>query len=186
MSKSLQDQLLGAGLVDKKKAKQISKQKHKQRKVQQKTKEVAVNEAQELAEKARKEKHEKDLQLNLQRKEEAERKAIQAQIIQLINLNKLDRRSGDVAFNFSDGKSVKKIMVTNEISDRLSNGRLCIAKLGEKYEVIARPVVDKILERDQACIIVDNYNANQADNVEEESEEDDYYAQFEIPDDLMW
>ena len=48
---SLQDQLLKAGLVDKKKASKAKKQKHKQSKVKQKNKIEAVDEAKVAAEK---------------------------------------------------------------------------------------------------------------------------------------
>ena len=114
-------------------------------------------------------------------------KAIAAQIIQLINLNKLDRR-GDVEFNFSDGKAIKKIHVSQKISDEVSRGRLCIARLGESYEVVPKPVADKIRERDDETVVVYNQSsAVSSSEVEAEtSADDDHYAQFEIPDDLMW
>ena len=53
MGLSLQDQLLKAGLTDKKKANQIKKQKHKQVKAQQKHKVAADNESKRLANEAR-------------------------------------------------------------------------------------------------------------------------------------
>jgi len=187
MSISLQDQLLGAGLVDKKKAKNISKQKKKQKNVDRRSKEENVSEAQQLAQKTRDDKLAKDRELNQQRKAEADRKAIAAQIIQLINLNKLDRR-GDVEFNFSDGKAIKKIHVSQKISDEVSRGRLCIARLGESYEVVPKPVADKIRERDDETVVVYNQSSavSNAAAQTETSADDDHYAQFEIPDDLMW
>jgi len=187
MSISLQDQLLGAGLVDKKKAKTISKQKKKQKNVDRRSKDDNVSEAQQLAQKTRDEKLAKDRELNQQRKAQADRKAIAAQIIQLINLNKLDRR-GDVDFNFSDGTAIKKIHVSQKISDEVSRGRLCIVRLGESYEVVPKPVADKIRERDEETVVLYNQSrAAQGAEVETEtSADDDHYAQFEIPDDLMW
>lgn len=187
MSISLQDQLLGAGLVDKKKAKNISKQKKKQKNVDRRSKEENVSEAQQLAQKTREEKLAKDRELNQQRKAEADRKAIAAQIIQLINLNKLDRR-GDVEFNFSDGKAIKKIHINQKVSDGISRGLLCIARLGEGYEVVPKPVADKIRERDDETVVLYSQSkaALSAEPEAEASADDDYYAQFEIPDDLMW
>lgn len=189
MSISLQDQLLGAGLVDKKKAKTISKQKKKQKNVDRRSKDEVVSETQQLVQQSREEKLLKDRELNQQRKAEADRKAIAAQIIQLINLNKLDRR-GDVDFNFSDGKSIKKISVSQKISDEISRGRLCIARLGESYEVVPKPVADKIRERDETTIVLYNPSAAASRHepaVEAEADSDeDFYSQFEIPDDMMW
>ncbi|GLS25108.1 DUF2058 domain-containing protein [Marinibactrum halimedae] len=191
MSKSLQDQLLGAGLVDKKKAKQITKEKKKQKNVERRSKEQSIPEAQQAAEAARLAKQEKDRQLNQQKNAEAERKAIAAQVIQLVQMNRIDKGNGDVEFNFTDDKTIKRILLTAKMSDQVTRGVLCIARLGENYEVIPRPVADKIRERDESTVLV--YNTKQAladapadvDSVEEDSDEA-YYAQFEIPDDLMW
>ncbi len=182
---SLQDQLLGAGLVDKKKAKSISRQKKKQKNVQRRSKEDVVSEAQLLAQQTREKKLVKDRELNQKRKEEADRKAIAAQIIQLINLNKLNRQGGEIDFNFTDGSTIKKLLVTQEISKQLARGRLCVAKLGEAYEIVPKPVADKVRERDEAVIVV--YNQLNVEGSDSGSEgDDDHYAQFEIPDDLMW
>jgi len=187
MSISLQDQLLGAGLVDKKKANTISKQKKKQKNVDRRSKDENISEAQQLAQKTRDDKLAKDRELNQQRKAEADRKAIAAQIIQLINLNKVGKR-GDVDFNFSDGKSIKKINVSQKISDEVSRGRLCIVRLGESYEVVPKPVADKIRERDEDTVVVYNQSSTlqSVDAGAEVGADDDHYAQFEIPDDLMW
>lgn len=187
MSISLQDQLLGAGLVDKKKAKTVSKQKKKQKNVERRSKEDTTTEAQQLVQKTREEKLAKDRELNQQRKAEADRKAVAAQIIQLITLNKVDRR-GDIEFNFSDGKLIKKLHVGQKISDDISRGRLCVARLGDGYEVVPTPVADKIRERDLEVVVVYNQSAMAKSNEVggEPDADEDHYAQFEIPDDLMW
>jgi len=53
------------------------------------------------------------------------------------------------------------------------------------YRVIPKPIAEKISERDSAAIIVANTpDANKSDS--QQQADDDYYAQFEIPDDLMW
>ena len=89
MSNSLFDQLKKAGLVDEKKAKTVQKEKYKTQKQQLKQqKGDAVDEAKVQAQKAQAEKAERDRQLNQQRKEEAERRAIAAQIKQLIETNR--------------------------------------------------------------------------------------------------
>ena len=72
---SLQEQLLKAGLADEKKAREVRNEKRKQRKQQPKGA-TTVNEAEERARKARQEKAERDRQLNLERKKEAEKKQV--------------------------------------------------------------------------------------------------------------
>ncbi len=182
MSKSsLQDQLLKMGLTDKKKAKQAEKHVKKQKKVQRKT--GAEDETKLRAEQARKEKADRDRELNLQKKAEEEKKAIQAQVKQLIEMNRLgDEVKGDVPHNFVLDKKVKKINVTAKISDQLAKGRLAIAELEGTFELIPPKVAEKILQREADWPIVLNEKAPDTGD----EEEDDPYADFQIPDDLMW
>ncbi|MEP0001548.1 DUF2058 family protein, partial [Marinobacter sp.] len=107
---SLQDQLLKAGLADEKKAKAIRNEKHKKRKQQPKGA-VEVNEAEIRARQAREEKAERDRQLNLERQKQAEKKAIQAQIRQLVETNRLDRSRGETSYQFVHDKKIKKLFV---------------------------------------------------------------------------
>ncbi len=71
---SLQDQLLQAGLVDKKKAKQVGKEQRKEAKVRHKG-QSQPDENKEQAKRALLEKTERDRQLNKQQQAEADRKA---------------------------------------------------------------------------------------------------------------
>jgi uncharacterized protein len=177
---SLQDQLLKAGLVDAKKAKKNQKDKRKATKVQKKSKQDVVDENKLQAQKTRDEKAARDRELNAQRQAEAERKAIVAQIKQLIQMNVQSKGHGDIAYNFTDGKQIKKIYVNAAVQKLLTRGRLAIAKLGEGYELVPTPVADKIAERDDSFIV--SVAEVTADTVDEE----DPYADYQIPDDLMW
>ncbi len=198
MANSLQDQLMGAGLIDSKKAKKISKENRKQKKVQKKSKDNSLSEAQLAAQKVQQEKLKRDQELNQQRNAEAEKKSIAAQISQLVNHYKLDRKKGDTDYNFSDNAVIKKILVSSEIANEIARGRLCVVRIGETYEVIPKPIADKIRERDSEAIVVHNQkpdtgsaitadtNSNDPSNSGTEQSDEDYYAQFEIPDDLVW
>lgn len=178
---SLQDQLLKAGLVDSKKAKQVSKDKRKQQKVQKKSKTSVESEAKVAAAQAKAEKQQRDRELNEQRKVEADAKAIAAQVKQLIQTNSVAKGSGDnlLGYNFSDGKQIKKIYVDGRIQGQLERGQLAIVKLDDDYQLVPAPVADKISERDAQCV-VSQQQATQVDD------EDDPYADYQIPDDLMW
>ena len=176
---SLQDQLLKAGLADEKKAKAIRSEKRKKRKQQPKGA-VEVNEAETRARQAREEKAERDRQLNLERQRAAEKKAIQAQIRQLVETNRLDRSRGETSYQFVDGKKIKKILVNEQMVDQLSRGRLAIVALGDNYEIVPDRVARKIMERDESAII------SMHDRKQDDAGEDDPYAGYEIPDDLMW
>jgi hypothetical protein len=176
---SLQEQLMKAGLADEKKAKAIRNEKRKQRKQQPKGA-AQVNEAEERARKARQEQAERDRQLNLARQQEAQKKAIQAQIRQLIETNRLDRSRGETSYQFVDGKKIKKILVNDTMVDQLSRGRLAVVRLGDGYDVVPDQVARKIMERDEGAVVVLH------DRKQDDQGEDDPYAGYEIPDDLMW
>lgn len=182
MAKSLQEQLLGAGIVDAKKAKQVKQEKRKQNKQnkQRPKGEQVKTEAQQWAEQSRAEKVEKDKALNRQREDEALKKAIAAQIKQLIERHRLDRKGGEEGYQFADGSVIKKVYVTAQQFNLLVNGRLAVVRLGEGYELVPKPVAEKIQERDAEAVVV--LNAAQADAVDE----DDPYKDYVIPDDLMW
>ncbi|OOZ41428.1 nucleoprotein/polynucleotide-associated enzyme [Solemya pervernicosa gill symbiont] len=180
MGNSLQDQLLKAGAVSKKKAHQATKSKQKKTKLKQKQKVEDVNDTKIAAERAQREKAERDRQLNLQRKAEAEQKAVTAQIRQLIESNRLELGEGEIAYSFTDESKIKQLYVNESQQRQLGKGRLAIIKLDERFELVPTPVAEKISLRDKSYIIQINESQPQ------ETDEDDPYAEFEIPDDLMW
>ncbi len=185
---TLQDQLQKAGLIDAKKAKKAEKEKRKTAKVQRHSKEQVIDAARVSAEQARAEKVRRDRELNAERDAAAAKKALTAQIAQLIDMNRQANVSagaaGDIAYNFTDGTKIKKIYVSADIQRQLSRGRLAIVKLQERYELVPAGVADKIASRDASYIIAQNSKEKAA--AQEGAGEDDPYADFKIPDDLMW
>lgn len=179
---SLQDQLLKAGLIDAKKAKQANKEKRKETNVARRSNEEKVDEIKQSAEQARAEKAERDRVLNRQRDEELKQKAIAAQIKQLIENHRQAKGAGerDVEYNFTDGKLIKKIRVSKTVREQIVRGVLAVVRLGEGYELVPRIVADKIAQRDQNAVIVANTKSAQ------QLDEDDPYKDYVIPDDLMW
>ncbi|WP_111980046.1 DUF2058 domain-containing protein [Algibacillus agarilyticus] len=169
---SLQDQLLKAGLVNEKKVNKAKKSSKKSRSLRKEVK-AATEEAKasQLA---------KDKAANQKIKQEAEKKALAAQIKQLINLNAINLSESTIEYRFTDENLVKTVLVNDLQQKQLANGLLCIAKLNETYKVIPSAVADKIIQRDDSYIVVLNQKS------EEQLEEDDPYADFQVPDDLMW
>lgn len=179
---SLQDQLLKAGLIDNKKAKQANKEKRKETNVARRSNEEKVDEIKQSAEQARLEKAERDRELNRQRDLELQQKAIAAQIKQLIENHRQKKGAGegDVEYNFTDGKLIKKMRVSPLVLEQIARGLLAVVKLGESYELVPRIVADKIAQRDEKYVVVAN---TKQDN---KVDEDDPYKDYIIPDDLMW
>ena len=180
MAGSLQDQLLKAGLADKNKAKQIKKEKTKQVQQQRKSKQGVVDENKQQLQQIRQQKQQRDRRLNEQRKAEADKKAIAAQVKQLIEVNCLSRQGAELDYNFTDNKKIKKILVDSTMLEQLSRGQLAIVSLNDKYEVVPAIVAEKIQQRLPERVIVANKNANH------DVDKDDPYADYQIPDDLMW
>ena len=179
MANSLHEQLLKAGLTDKKKVSKAKKAKQRQEKEQRHGKQKQEDEAVRLARLAKARDAERDRELNRKRNEEAERKAITAQIRQLIEMNRLPLEDGEIAYHFSDAGKVQRVYVTEKQHGQLSRSQLAIVKLDNRYEVVPAGVAEKISLRDVACVIVHN-------EVERRDNEDDLYADFKVPDDLMW
>jgi uncharacterized protein YaiL (DUF2058 family) len=179
---SLQDQLLKAGLIDAKKARQANKEKRKETNVARRSSEEVVDEIKQSAEQVRLEKVERDRELNRQRDMELQQKAIAAQIKQLIENHRQSKGAGngDVEYNFTDGKLIKKMRVSPLVLEQVARGLLAVVKLGEGYELVPRIVADKIAQRDEKFVVVANIKT---DNT---VDEDDPYKDYVIPDDLMW
>ena len=180
MANSLQDQLLRAGAASKQQAQKVSTERRKLNKQKKKKGSAAqLSESSKRSQQLQAEKAARDRELNRQRQEVANNKAINAQIQQLIELNRLPREDSETAYNFVDGTIVRKIFVGPEMLAQLSRGGLAIAKLGKSYEVVPLVIADKIKERDPT-VIIKTQQTNDNDDA------DDPYADFQIPDDLLW
>jgi uncharacterized protein len=178
---SLQDQLLKSGLVSTAQAKSAKSDKHKQTQQQRKNNVTVVDEAKELVKKAQAEKAERDRELNQLIKQQEEQKHLIAQVKQLIELNKQPKDADGLAYHFNDNNKVKTLYVSEAMREQIIRGRLAIVKLGESYEVVSAEVAKKISLRDAASVIVHNEQcAIVVDN------KDDPYADYQIPDDLVW
>jgi uncharacterized protein YaiL (DUF2058 family) len=179
MANSFGDQFLKAGLVNKTRLSKAQKSKSRQEKLKQKQKIEVVDEAAVAARQAAAEKAARDRELNRRQKEEAEHRAVLAQVRQLVELNRVPRDDGEIGYNFQDGTAVRKIYVTATVHDKLARGLLAIARLDDRYEVIPAVVAEKIILRDASCIV-----SNETTRLE--AGEDDPYADYKVPDDLMW
>ena len=179
---SLQDQFLKSGLVDKKRVKKVNQEKRKQNKKLPKLAkgQVRVDQNKERVKEVLAERNAKDREMNKQKQLKADKKAIQAQIIQLIKAHAIEDDRGQVSYQFTDGNVIQKIYVSEVIQKQLSKGIVAIARLEDSYEVVPKIVAEKISQRDDTSIVVLN------DNTSSELDEDDPYADYQIPDDLMW
>ena len=176
---SLHEQLLKAGLVDKNKVKQAAHKQQQQKKVERRTGQESVDEARAAALELQRKNADKAREANAQRDAAANQKAIVAQIAQLLNNNRQPKGNGDIAYNFTHGSKIERIYVSAAVRDHLTAGRLVIVVLNGVVELVPRVIADKTAERDANLVVRVKKQATQV-------EEDDPYAAYQIPDDLMW
>ena len=175
---TLQEQMLKAGLVTSKNMAKVQRTAKKSR--------VQAREAREAVEENKKAQIERDKQLSEQQKQAALSKEYKAQVKQLIEMNRIVIAKGNIDFNFTDNNLIKKVVVDKATQTQLINGRLAIARLvtnsngDSEYAIIPAVVADKIAQRDESYIVLNSALS------EEVQDEDDPYADFKIPDDLMW
>jgi hypothetical protein len=183
MAGSLQDQLLKMGVVDKKKAKKVQQQKrqdvNKVRKAVKSGKQVKEESLKKELDQAEREKQQRDLALNKQRDEAFAKKALMAEVRQIIQQHNVEvSKDAEIAYNFTHESKIKKLYVEQEQQKQLTLGRLAIAFDGQKYSLIPDKIAEKIENRLPEMVI--------RVVVESESDESDPYADYQIPDDLMW
>ena len=185
MAGSLQDQLLKIGVVDKQKSKKVQHQQRKEgNKARQSVKSGKKVDSQTLVDPQQlaKERHDKkirDLELNKQRDAQRAEKAIVAEVQQIIRQHTVAiPKEADVAYNFTHQNKVKKIYVSEEQQQQLTLGQLAIAIIGERHILIPDKIAERIEARLPSSVI--------RIHPETISNGDDPYADYEIPDDLMW
>ncbi|NPA72853.1 MAG: DUF2058 domain-containing protein [Gammaproteobacteria bacterium] len=183
MAGSLFDQLKQAGLVDEKKAKKAKKEKYQQTKQKKgkKGQKHVLNESAKQAEEAAQQKKKRDQQLNLERKQAQEKRALQAELKQIIDSNIIKGFEGEVNYSFADGATVKNLHVNKKTHKGLVSGDIRLARFNGGVVLVPESVVERIHQRDAEVIIP---LAGTDDSISQADQ--DYYAQFEIPDDLVW
>jgi uncharacterized protein YaiL (DUF2058 family) len=156
---SLQEQLLKAGLVDDKKLARAEQEKNRRTSGKKGAQPDPVRQP------VQNKKAQRDRELNQKRQQEAQRKERAAQAKQLIDINKQDRSKGEQPYSFVYRGKVKKIYVTEAQRDQLVAGQLGIATCVTNEETF----------------LVDLGEPAKSD-----PGEDDPYADYQVPDDLIW
>lgn len=180
MSNPFQEQFLKAGVVNKEQIQKVKQDKHKKNKLQRSKKNVSVDEAKLRAKQVVNDKAEHDRILNKKREDDARKKAISSEINQLIVSNRIHRdESCETIYNFEHNKKVKRIYINDEQKKLIVQGKLGIARIEGRYELVPLSIAEKIQQRNEKRIII-------IGNEEQTIDENDPYADYKVPDDLMW
>ncbi|MGH8475719.1 MAG: DUF2058 domain-containing protein [Methylococcales bacterium] len=182
MAKSLQEQLLAAGLVKTKQVKEANTAKSKDRRIKRHAKVAAVDPSRLEIEQNKAEKAERDLALNRKRDQERELREIEAQIKQLVDEHQIAEDNEGEAFHFEHRGFVKKVYVSEAIRKQIINGQLAVVVSKKRYRVVPAEIALKIQARDASALVL--FHATSASNADREI--DPAYAQYQIPDDLIW
>ena len=176
---SFQEQFLKAGLVNKNKVKVANQDKSRQQKIERRSGTQSVDEVRLAALETQRKNAERARELNAQRDAAATQKAIAAQIAQMVQKNRQSKGAGDIAYNFTHGNKIERMYVSAAVQAHLMAGRLVIVCLSGGAELVPKIIADKIAERDESLVVRVNKISSAVDD-------DDPYAAFQIPDDLMW
>jgi hypothetical protein len=156
MSMSLRDQLLQAGLVNERQAKETERQLRQQQRERQqlpKEKRATPSDAELAVRRAQVAKTTRDQELSRQQKEQADKKARHAQIEQLIQQNCLPRPQTDERYHFVDGNKIRSIPADHSARERLSRGEIAIVRRNGGYELVPTEIAARIRERDEQAVI---------------------------------
>lgn len=186
---ALQAQLLKAGLVKKSQVSQVANQQAKARVDKHDPKAAAIAAEAELArieaEKARLEKVERDRQIAAERNAERRANELRAQARQIIADKKVVAK-GEAEYRFNDGEVIRTLLLTEAVRKQVIDAALVIVRDGEGYCLLPRVAAVQVRERAPELIVLDNAGRDYVEPSTGNAEDDAYYAQFQVPDDLVW
>lgn len=186
---ALQAQLLKAGLVKKSQVSQVANQQAKARVDKHDPKAAAIAAEAELArieaEKARLEKVERDRQIAAERNAERRANELRAQARQIIADKKVLAK-GEAEYRFNDGEVIRTLLLTEAVRKQVIDAALVIVRDVEGYCLLPRVAAVQVRERAPELIVLDNAGRDYVEPSTGNAEDDAYYAQFQVPDDLVW
>ncbi len=181
---SLQDQLLKAGLTTKQKTRQANADKRKKNKQKRSGVQHGASLQEQVKEdlaKAKTDKQVKDNQLNELKKQQLVEKEKHLRIKQILMHHQLKNVNGDSEYNYTFDNKIKKLSLDAVTHRALVNGRLALCGLEEATYIVTSETAMKLAELNDKIILVQNDKV-----VSETIDEDDLYADYQIPDDLVW
>jgi uncharacterized protein YaiL (DUF2058 family) len=180
---SLQEQLLKAGLSTKQKARQANTEKRRKAKKKRSGLQVEASLQEQIKQDvalSAQQKAEKDKALNEQKAKALADKELALRIEQILKHHCIKNVEGEQVYNYTQDNKVKKLFVDEKTYQALVNGRLALCGLAGESYLVTSETADKLAQLDEKVVLVLNTNA------QEQLDEDDPYAEYQIPDDLMW
>ncbi len=180
MANSLQEQLLKAGLANKQKVRDVKTQKRRNRKQNKDDGSAALK--REIEQK-RQVQAEKDKALNEKRFAEAAEKGQVRSLITEFNKFAIEVPDhAEIKFNYTLNNKIHSVYLTEELQKQLLNAKLGIIRHEDKTFIVPFKLAERVnMLVPEWCGYLASLN-----ETEQETQEDDPYADYVIPDDLMW
>jgi len=179
MSQSLRDQLLQAGLVTEKQARQAARETGRPKR-RARNGDAPDSAAANDARAAQAAKVARDQALNRDHQLKSAAKARSAELKQWIEQHRTPPAESDEYFSFVDGPKVARVPVTAEVRARLVAGALLIVCCEGRYSLVPVQHAAWIREHHPSALV-----ELPAATVETAAT-DDPYRDFVVPDDLIW
>ena len=175
MSSSLRDQLLQAGLVSQQQVKDAERRQQRETRQSGRPQRGPPTETRPSDAGA---KTARDQALNRRQREKAEKKALAAQIRQLIEQNALPRVDSGEEYHFVEAGKVRHIAVDAAQRGGLTRGDIMIVRHDGRFHLVPATVAARIRERDEGAVIGGVREGDAA--------QDQAYSAYVVPDDLIW
>ena len=177
---SLQDQLMKSGLINKQKAKQAQTEKRRKNKQKKKKGHVEESVLQQTINDHKELQKQQDLAKNRETQAQLDARAAHGKLIQMIAQHCEKNYQGELDYHFTYANKVKRIALNEETQRKLSVGLLAICVLNDEFYLINKEAANKLTEIDSSVLVALH------EKVDISEAEDDPYAEFAIPDDLIW
>ena len=178
---SLQEQLMKSGLINKQKAQQVQTDKRRKAKQKKKKGSVEVSDMQISLNDQKHQHKQQDLEKNKKTQAELAERAAHGKLIQMIAQHCEKNYQGEIDYHFTYNSKVKRIAVDSETQQGLIRGVLAICVLNEAFYLINKEAAAILAEIDPSVLVALHDNKEPLEAIE-----DDPYADFAIPDDLIW
>ncbi|WP_094751871.1 DUF2058 domain-containing protein [Psychromonas sp. CD1] len=178
---SLQEQLMKSGLINKQKAKQAQTEKRRKAKQKKKKGTHEVSELQLSLHQQKEQQKNQDLDKNRQQQADLDARSAHGKLIQMIAQHCEKYYQGEIDYHFTYQNKVKRIAINNQTQQALINGMLAICVLNDEFYLIHKEAAEKLSAIDASVLVSLHEKVEKS-----EIDDDDPYAEFAVPDDLIW
>ena len=171
MKGSLQEQLLKSGLIDEDRLANAKKQSAKPAKKKRKPPGTRKHQATPKSAPAKKQIAEEDPK---------KLKELRVEVKKLLRSHKLNDKTGEIAYNYTVNNQVKRFYVNEKQQKGLITGELAIANWNEISYLIPSESIKELHD------LYPKLDISLAETKKENTDKDDPYADYAIPDDIKW